>query len=137
VRTRVRKKSLISRSLGSRAGSMARRTMQGWKYVDLMKPQARFAPDLFRASTSSCRPPILVGRPKPWKPGGEPGAMGVPDNSRFGGINSRLGSRKFPFTSRREFSRNCLIHCRILADERRFCGPESTNSRILSRFRGI
>jgi hypothetical protein len=37
------------------------------------------------------------------------GPAGIPDNSRFGGINSRLGRRKFPFTSRREFSHNSLI----------------------------
>jgi hypothetical protein len=35
-----------------------------------------------------------------------PGATGVPDNSRFGGINSRLATGKFPFTPQREFAHN-------------------------------
>jgi hypothetical protein len=51
-----------------------------------------------------------------------PGRPGVPDNSRFGGFNSRLGTYKFPFTSRREFSRNGLIRHGILTRKRRFCG---------------
>jgi hypothetical protein len=68
--------------------------------------------DVFSILLLSCS--AMLGRfPRP---------TGVPDNSRFGGINSRLGSHKFPFTSRREFSCNGLSHHGILADERRFCG---------------
>jgi hypothetical protein len=46
----------------------------------------------------------------------------VPDNSRFGAINSRLRSSEFPFTARREFAGNLLLRRVFVDHDQRFRG---------------
>jgi hypothetical protein len=61
IRIGVRKSSLISRSLGSRTGSMAVRFSPtdnaGLGIGGSDKTSITLCPDLIRASTSCCRPP--------------------------------------------------------------------------------
>ena len=51
-------------------------------------------------------------------------------NSRFGGFNSRQGSKKFPFSLPREFARKALICPALPSPKTAHMGQKRKNSRF-------
>src|SRR5215831_15392218 len=56
-------------------------------------------------------------------------------NSRFGGFNSRLGSKKFPFNLLRELARKALICPAVSSAKTAHAGQHRKNSRFNGKSR--
>jgi hypothetical protein len=54
----------------------------------------------------------------------------LPDNSRFGEFNSRLGPNKFPFSGLRELAGKALICLTVFGAETALFGNNRKNSRF-------
>src|SRR5262249_30730735 len=54
----------------------------------------------------------------------------LPQNSRFGALNSRLGANKFPFNGRRELTGKRLIHLILFGAETVLFSQDRENSRF-------